>query len=436
VNSTYVAGQTQLANPQYVQLQSELASAEANLNRAYATNQANPNFLTGFAYGLAQGQVRNLRNALASTPPYTASEILQAYQFQKFEALRSAGLKAAVRVHGGPSRFQYSAGRGVTSGVEDRQPGASGVLPGDKSGVTNIEPVLSSTDDLASRALTDFLKRTVTEVHSEMASYFAARASSGQETAGDRIASMLFLIDLSPGTDYEKDAGRLRAQFRAALQGDRAGLEEFGRGLKLRFAEQQGQKNPSPTPQDDRTAVPLEQVLEGVVAIETDQGTSGAGFFVGPRCSVITNEHVISGATTIVLKTSQRHLYLGQVLARDAERDLAILTTNAPNCFALELEDANAAIGTEVFAIGNPLGLQGTVTKGIVSATRTIPSGIKYIQIDAGLNPGNSGGPLVNQRGRVLGVNTFKLRGYEGLNFAVASDEVRAAFGRLLGIAP
>ena len=115
-------------------------------------------------------------------------------------------------------------------------------------------------------------------------------------------------------------------------------------------------------------------------------------------------------------------------------RDLAILTTNAPECFALELENTNAGIGTEVFAIGNPLGLEGTVTKGIVSATRTISSGIKYIQIDAGLNPGNSGGPLVNQRGRVLGVNTFKLKGYEGLNFAVASDEVRAAFGRFLGI--
>jgi S1-C subfamily serine protease len=148
----------------------------------------------------------------------------------------------------------------------------------------------------------------------------------------------------------------------------------------------------------------------------------------------VPTQVVISGATTIVLKTSTRRLYLGQVLARDTVRDLAILTTNAPDCFELVLEDATVGIGTEVFAVGNPLGLEGTVTRGIVSATRITSSGVKYIQIDAGLNPGNSGGPLVNQRGRVLGVTTFKLKGYEGLNFAVAADEVRAAFGRLLGV--
>lgn len=168
------------------------------------------------------------------------------------------------------------------------------------------------------------------------------------------------------------------------------------------------------------------------VAIETDQGASGAGFFAGQRCYVVTNEHVISGSSSIVVKTSQGRPYLGQVLAEDTKRDLAILSTNTPECSKLTFEETNPSVGTEVFAVGNPLGLQGTVTKGIVSAIRTID--VKYIQIDAGLNPGNSGGPLVNKDGKVLGVSTFKLKGYEGLNFAVASSEVRAAFGRLLGI--
>ena len=98
VNSTYVAGQTQLANPQYVQLQSVLASAEANLNRAYSAYQANPSLVNSYAYGLATRQVRDARSALASTPPYTTSEIMQAYQFLKFEALRSASFKATVRI--------------------------------------------------------------------------------------------------------------------------------------------------------------------------------------------------------------------------------------------------------------------------------------------------------------------------------------------------
>ena len=428
VNSTYVAGQTQLANPQYVQLQSALASAEANLNRAYAANQANPDGVTGLTYVLALRRVRELQNALASTPPYETSEILQAYQYQKFEALRSAGLKATIRIQANPARFAYSVNREVASSQEDHRNGVTGVLSGDKSGVTSNEPVLSSMDDLAFRALTGFLKKTANEVRSATAGYYAARASAEKEAPGDRIAAMLYVPDLANGTDYEADASQLRTRFRTAVQSNK--LLEFGKGLKLRFPEQ-SQTKPSLTQSNGRSTT-LEQVLDGVVAIETDQGTAGTGFFLGQKCNVITNEHVISGATTIVLKTSQRRLYLGQLLAKDADRDLAILTTNAPDCFALELEETDAGVGTEVFAVGNPLGLEGTVTKGIVSARRANSSGIKYIQIDAGLNPGNSGGPLVNQRGRVLGVNAFKLKGFEGLNFAVASDEIRVAFGRLL----
>ncbi len=434
INSTYVAGQTQLANPNYVQLQSALASAEADLNRARADQQANPNFATGFAYGLAEGKVTNLRKALAATPPYRISEIVQAYQYQRFEAVRAAGLRATVRIQANPSRSpDYSVIREVVSNKEDKRDGVSGVLPGDKSGATNINPALSTMDDLAADALAGLSEKIAHEVRSATAGYYAARAASEGEATGDRIAELLYLMDLSSGTEYETDANRLRTQFRTAVQADKTALREFGKNLKLRFPEQ-AQANASPTPQAGGNTT-LEQVLDGVVAIETDQGTAGTGFFAGQKCSVITNEHVISGATTIVLRTSKRGLYIGQVLAKDAERDLAILTTNAPECFALQLEETSAGIGTEVFAVGNPLGLQGTVTKGIISATRTTSLGVKYIQIDASLNPGNSGGPLVNQRGRVLGVNTFKLKGFEGLNFAVASDEVRSAFGRFLGAA-
>jgi len=435
LNSTYVAGQTQLANPQYVQIQSLLASAEANLNRAYAAYQLNPNFINGYAYGRAAREVRQAREALASTPPYMASEIVQAYQYQKFEAMRSAGLKATVRVQGNASTFDYSVSKEVTSNKEDRRGGMSGVLPGDKSGVRNIEPVLASMEDLAAGALAELLRKIPSQVRSATAGYYAARASSEKEATGDRVAAMLYLLDLSEGTDYESEASQLRARFRTAVETEGPGLVELGKGLKLRYPDQSQTKRP---PASERTgagaSTTLERVVDGVVAIETDQGTTGAGFFAGQKCHVITSAHVISDASTIVLKTSGRRLYLGQVLATDAERDLAILTTNAPECGALELESASAGVGTEVFAVGSPLGLQGTVTKGIVSATRTTSSGIRYIQIDASLNPGNSGGPLVNQQGRVLGVNTFKLRGYEGLNFAVASDEVRAAFGRFLGV--
>src|SRR5262249_23060760 len=95
-------------------------------------------------------------------------------------------------------------------------------------------------------------------------------------------------------------------------------------------------------------------------------------------------------------------------------------------------DTAKISVGQDVFAVGNPLEFSGTVTKGIISATRTTGGGIRLIQIDAAINPGNSGGPLVSSSGKVLGANTFKRRGSEGLNFAVASDEIKNAFGRFL----
>lgn len=147
----------------------------------------------------------------------------------------------------------------------------------------------------------------------------------------------------------------------------------------------------------------------------------------------MTNEHVVSKAKTIVLRTAKHNLFVAQVLAADNLRDLAFLSTNADVCIPLHLETGTAHVGTAVFAVGNPLGLEGTVTKGIVSANRTDSSGIRFVQIDASLNPGNSGGPLVNQQGGVLGVNTFRLKDTAGLNFAVAASEVQTAFARFLG---
>ena len=170
-----------------------------------------------------------------------------------------------------------------------------------------------------------------------------------------------------------------------------------------------------------------------MVSIETDRGISGTGFFVGPHCSVITNQHVIENAKTIVLRTSRHNLFVGQVLASDSVRDLAYLTTNFDACKTLQIQAGVPHIGTTVFAVGNPLGLEGTVTKGIVSANRVLPNGVEYVQIDASLNPGNSGGPLIDQAGKVLGVDTFKIKETSGLNFAVAADEIEKAFGQLLG---
>ena len=429
VNSTYVAGHNQLANPYYTQLQTELASARAALDQA---NASAGGVLSGFTQVLAQARVNKLRNELANTAPYSTEDVLQAYQYQRFEAVRAAGFKASLTIVGrrAPGRISYLVKNDLSAGEEDHARGVTGVLAGDSTHALDEEPALKSMDELARLAWADFVHKSERTLRTQLAGYLATAASDKSLGAGDRLSAMLYLLDISKDTEYESEGSRFWDRFKVAALGGEPALLTLGSTITLNHPEQSGTEQGAMDASGDSS---VEKALEGVVAIETDRGISGSGFFIGSQCHVITNEHVIEGAATIILRTAQRGLYTAQILSSDSRRDLAILTTNAQRCSSLELSgDESPTVGTEVFAIGNPLGLQGTVTKGIISARREI-DGMKYFQIDASLNPGNSGGPLLTPKGFVLGVNTFKLKGYEGLNFAIAAEEVKAAFGRLDG---
>ena len=298
----------------------------------------------------------------------------------------------------------------------------------DNTGATNVVPALRSPGEIASRTTVRFSNELQEDLKEGLAEYFAMQASEPANLVGDRIAAMLYVTDLAEGTSYSSDKDKLLQEFAAGALGGLDGLTNLGHMLALRFPKQSSPSTVSAVNGNARS-MSLEKLVEGVVSIETDKGTSGSGFFIGPKCAVITNEHVVKGSTTIVLRTAAKGFLLGQIVMTDSNRDLAFLSTNATGCVSLQMADGDgAALGEEVFAIGNPLGLQGTVTKGIVSARREMADGIRYVQIDASINPGNSGGPLVNRDGRVIGVNTFKTKGYEGLNFAISSTEVQAAF--------
>lgn len=157
----------------------------------------------------------------------------------------------------------------------------------------------------------------------------------------------------------------------------------------------------------------------------------GSGFFVSSSCYVVTNAHVLGGARNVAVQTRVNQKFDAQVLRVDESRDLALLSTGASSCVQLILDDA-PKLRDDVYAIGTPAGLTWTTTKGIVSALRSY-QGIRLIQTDAAINQGNSGGPLISVKsGKVLGVNTFRLAQAEGLNFAVASVELVAAFGSYL----
>jgi hypothetical protein len=170
---------------------------------------------------------------------------------------------------------------------------------------------------------------------------------------------------------------------------------------------------------------PLEEVVSrasaAVVAIETTSGR-GTGFFVTSEL-VVTNAHVVQSQSFVTVRLAGGRTIPGRVERSSPDVDLAVVRTNVPahDMQILQLGSARSVRpGQEVIAIGSPLGLQNTVTRGIVSALRTA-GGVALIQTDAAINPGNSGGPLLDRDGRVIGINTLKLaRGAESIGFAVA----------------
>jgi hypothetical protein len=177
-------------------------------------------------------------------------------------------------------------------------------------------------------------------------------------------------------------------------------------------------------------------VSPSVVALQgkTDSGdVLGSGFIISKDGKIVTNLQVIRD-----LKTASVHLGSGDifdsfsVLATDERRDLAIIQVGGFNLPMLELGNSDTAtVGDSVAVVGSPHGVEGTVTAGVLSSMRDTGNGFKVLQTNAAVNPGNSGGPVVNSKGQAIGVVSFKLAAAEGLNVAIPINYVRGLLNNL-----
>jgi hypothetical protein len=181
---------------------------------------------------------------------------------------------------------------------------------------------------------------------------------------------------------------------------------------------------------EDNLPAIVKRISPAVVVVETQKGNKrglGTGFFINSQGQIVTNYHVIYGADKAVVRTQAGRSYpVKRIVAENREADLVLLTADIParEISAVDVSGKLPEVGEKIYAIGHPMGLEKTVSEGIVSAIRKLPKLGDIIQITAAISPGSSGGPVFNASGVVIGVARATVRTGQNLNFAVPGQHV------------
>ncbi len=225
-----------------------------------------------------------------------------------------------------------------------------------------------------------------------------------------------------------------------------------GRPGKVEITEAAGPEGPGDSEEQNNISVyrrnipAVVNITSRVVAFDffygpVPQEGQGSGFIIDKEGHILTNYHVVADARQLQVTLRNRKQYRAQIVGTDPAHDLAVIQISAPNLVSAVLGDSKGLqVGQKGYAIGNPFGLSGTMTRGIVSSIRSVrePNGTNIdeaIQTDAAINPGNSGGPLLNYRGDVIGINTIIASAVgqsAGIGFAIPINTAKAVLNDLV----
>jgi hypothetical protein len=228
----------------------------------------------------------SLKAALAATSPYTSQEITQQYQYQKFEAHRECQVEGIVT---GEYQRVILGERTISALKAGRKFGVTGVLPQDRTGAANLQPVLMSTADCQREVWAAFSSKAGVAVRDLTATLLAKRAKVAAQ-ASDRLASVMYLSDIAAGTQYDAMKGPIETYISSMVLAD----EQQWAIIQAPALKVPEEVNAVPeTSEQESTRV--EAAIGSVVSIEADTGREGSGFFLSASCVVVTNEHVITG---------------------------------------------------------------------------------------------------------------------------------------------
>jgi hypothetical protein len=423
IPSTYTVSYQQHDNPRYLQLREALQRAEALLR---SIDQDVYHLATHLAASKLVGRI----NAdLRETPRFIEVPIEQAYEARSVRLLRTGSLRVGLRVRDAESRFSDTTWVQASSSAEGKA--VRGVQRSDPSGLVATEPSLPADANILSRTaneIGDHLSEAARSL-GERVMLDRARSAQRRKATGEALGYLLFAHDWAPKQGVAPPLGPNLTSGRLTLAGVGAlvlpPLTSPGR------LEQPSRRAASP-PESARLAA-IQKALDSVVTIETASGR-GSGFVVSRQGLILTNAHVVGNAAKLTVHTRSGDSHLGTVVRSLLDIDLALVRVGGLDVPPLPLAPGvPPAVGVDVVAVGSPLGLEGTVTRGIVSAIRR-RTGVTLLQIDAAINPGNSGGPLLTEDGLVVGVNTMKLAPgkAEAMGFAIWVGEAKKVFAEFL----